>query len=189
MCSLIEWLNSNEGFAMCLLTFAYVVATIIIIVLNKKTITEMQQGRQEESRPYLMASFVKDPRDKCFFIRIKNYGKTGAIITRLNITPDLKLVESTGGKIDLAGSLFPPEYMLQIIVLEEWEKTCEKEYHIEISYDSLETSVRHFTDEYKLGLQYAHLQGYSNTKRQGYNKTENELANIADIMDSIRNKI
>lgn len=76
-----------------------------------------------------------------------------------------------------------------MIVLEEWEKTSENDYDIKISYDSLESTPRHFTEKYKLVVQYAHLQGYTNTSKSDLNKTENAIVNIANCLDSIRNKM
>lgn len=186
---MIDWLNSNQGFVMCLLTLIYVLATIVIVIMNKLSINEMQKSRLEDNRPYIMANLVKDPRDRCFYVRIKNYGKTGAVITEFNASPSLNLVKASGENIILNGCMFPPEHSIQMIVLEEWEKTSENDYNIEISYDSLESKSRHFTEKYKLVVQYAHLQGYTNSQSSNLNKTENAIVNIADCLDSIRNKI
>lgn len=186
---MIDWLNSNQGFVMCLLTLIYVLATVVIVIMNKLSINEMQKNRLEDSRPYIMANLVKDPRDRCFYVRIKNYGKTGAVISNITILPDLNLVKDSGEKIVLAGCMFPPDHMIQLIVLEEWEKTSENDYNVEISYDSLESKPRHFTEKYKLVVQYAHLQGYTDSNKSGLNKPENAIINIADCLDSIRNKM
>lgn len=186
---MIDWLNSNQGFVMCLLTLVYVLATIVIVIMNKLSINEMRKSRLEDNRPYIMANLVKDPRDRCFYVRIKNYGKTGAVITNFNISPELKLVEDSVGTAVLDGCMFPPEHLIQMIVLEEWEKTSENDYDIEISYDSLEEKPRHFTEKYKLVVQYAHLQGYTNKSNSSLDKPENAIVNIADCLDSIRNKI
>ena len=88
---MINWLNSNQGFVMCLLTLVYVLATVVIVIMNKMSINEMRKSRLEDNRPYIMANLVKDPRDRCFYVRIKNYGKTGAVITNFNIFPELNL--------------------------------------------------------------------------------------------------
>ena len=31
---MITWMNQNQGFIMCVLTFVYVVATVIIVIMN-----------------------------------------------------------------------------------------------------------------------------------------------------------
>lgn len=90
----IEWLNNNQGFTMTLLTLIYVLATIIIVYYNRKSIKEMQQSREEDSRPYIFAHLHKDPRDLCFYLRIKNHGKTIARIENISISPILKLVDN-----------------------------------------------------------------------------------------------
>ena len=54
MSTYIHWLNNNQGFVMCLLTFVYVVATIVIVYYNKKSIKEMIKTREEDNRPYVL---------------------------------------------------------------------------------------------------------------------------------------
>ena len=186
---MIEWLNSNQGFVMSVLTFVYVLATIVIVIINRFSINEMKKSRMEDSRPYLMANLVKDPRDLCFYLRIKNYGKTGAILKKLEVTPDLNLVKDSGEKISLEGCLFPPQHVIQFIVMEQWSVTCENDYTVVLSYDSLEEKERHFSEEYKLVTQYAHLQGYTDSKKSGANNIENAIISISNSLDSIRNKM
>lgn len=186
---MINWLNNNEGFVMCLLTLVYVLATIIIVVMNKISTSEMKKARKEDSRPYIMANLVKDPRDMCFYIRIKNYGKTGAIIDNLEISPDLKLIKESGENISLKGCMFPPQHVIQFIILEKWDETSKNDYCIKISYDSIEDKKRHFADEYKLVTQYAHMQGYTNKKKSGASDIDNALISISNSLDSIRNKL
>lgn len=84
---MIGWLNSNQGFVMSILTAVYVIATIVIVIYNRKSIKEMQRTREEESRPYVFAYLHKDPRDMCFYLRVKNFGKTGARINSFDISP------------------------------------------------------------------------------------------------------
>ena len=78
---LIETLNNNQGAVMVLLTSIYVVATIVIVMLNKRSIDEMKLSREEESRPYIFASLTFVPREtkQCYLV-LTNYGKTGARI-------------------------------------------------------------------------------------------------------------
>ena len=186
---MLEWFNSNEGFIMSILTFVYVVATIIIVIMNLLSIKEMKKSRMDDNRPYLMANIVKDPRDKVFYIRIKNYGKTGAIIDSFEVNPDLNLLKENNQKVDIKGCLFPPEYVVQFIVLEQWEKTCQNNYTVKLSYRSAERKPRLFSDEYKLVTQYAHLQGYTDSKKSNLNDVENAIVNISNCLDSIRNKL
>ena len=48
---MINWLNSNQGFVMCLLTLVYVLATVVIVIMNKLSINEMRKSRLEDNRP------------------------------------------------------------------------------------------------------------------------------------------
>ena len=186
---MIQWMNDNQGFVMCILTFVYVVATIVIVVMNKKSISEMKKTRKEESRPYIIANLVKDPRDKCFYLRIKNYGRSGAIINSFRVIPELNLVKQQGKGLSLNECLLAPSQAIQFIILEEWEKTCETEYSVTISYTTTGIPSDTYEETYTLITQYAHQMGYTNTKRTNQSDWENALSNIADNLDSIRNKI
>ena len=74
---------------MCLLTFVYVVATIVIVYYNKKSIKEMIKTREEDNRPYVFANLEKYPRDRFFTLKIKNYGKLSAKINKIEIEPKI----------------------------------------------------------------------------------------------------
>lgn len=183
---MVQWMNANQGFVMCVLTFVYVIATIIIVIMNKKSISEMEKTRKEESRPYIIANLVKDPRDRCFYLRIKNYGRSGAVIDDFSVTPELNMVKDDGKSLSLKKCLLAPSQSLQFIILEEWEVTCEKEYTVTISYTTAGTSPDAFEEAYILIAQYAHQMGYTNTKKNNLSHCDNALINIADSLDSIR---
>lgn len=186
---MITWMNQNQGFIMCVLTFVYVVATVIIVIMNRKSINEMETARLEESRPYIIANLVKDPRDRCFYLKIKNYGKTGAIINSFSVLPTLKLVRDSDKEIKLDGCMLAPNQSIQFIVLEEWEHTCKQNYEVIISYSSFEKEKRKFEEKYMLVTQYAHMMGYTDNKNSNLTESENALVNIVRQLDSIRNKM
>lgn len=72
-----------------------------------------------------------------FYLKIKNYGKTGAIINSFSVLPTLKLVRDGDKEIKLDGCMLAPNQSIQFIVLEEWEHTCKQNYEVIISYSSL----------------------------------------------------
>jgi hypothetical protein len=186
---MITWLNVNQGFVMCLLTFVYVLATIAIVVMNNMTIKEMKEARAAESRPYVFVSLHKDPRDVCFYLRVKNHGKTGAIINRLQITPTIKLVDIEEKSNFLERSILAPNQTLQFIVLEKWEETCEKDYNVEIEYTMVGDANSSFHEQYALVVQYAHQMGYTDRSNSNLSNSENSLKSIAEHLDSIRSKL
>lgn len=119
----INWLNANQGFVMSILTSVYVIATIIIVIYNRKTIHEMKNGREAENRPYIFAYLHKDPRDLCFYFRIKNFGKTGARIDNIMVSPNLKFAHNSQVKDFLNQVVLAPGQLLQFIVVEQKEET------------------------------------------------------------------
>lgn len=101
MNSIIDWINSNEGFVMAqltmsmvLLTFVYVATTIFIVrkmakasKLTEKTIKSAQEQENERRRPKVIFDFVVDRR--CIFAEIRNEGLTSAINVRFEVPADL----------------------------------------------------------------------------------------------------
>lgn len=72
---MIKWMNINQGFAMIMLTFIYVISTIVIVYYNHKSIKEMEKTRESESRPYIFVYLHKDPEIYVFIYVLKTMVK------------------------------------------------------------------------------------------------------------------
>lgn len=48
---IIEWLNTNQGMVMSVLTLVYVIATILILVANKRSVAEMKKHVKKKAGP------------------------------------------------------------------------------------------------------------------------------------------
>jgi hypothetical protein len=186
---MIEWLNQNQGFVMSLLTAVYVIATVVIVIYNRKSIKEMQRSREEESRPYVFAHLNKDSRDLDFYLRIKNYGKTGAIIEQIKINPSLKFIHNTEIETFLKNVVLAPNQTLQFIVLDQEEETMKDDYHVILRYISTGSKKIQYDESYTLVIPYAHQMGYTDSKTSNLSPEENALKNIAEHLDSIRMKL
>lgn len=141
---MIIWLNQNQGFAMTILTSVYVIATFAIVYMNRLTIKEMEKGREEESRPYLFANLERDSRDMCFYLKIKNHGKTGCRIENISIEPNMKFVHGIILNECLPSTVIAPGQMLRFIIVEKWELTYKNNYLIEISYSETSNSKNEY---------------------------------------------
>jgi len=93
---LMNWLNQNQGFVMAVLTFVYVVATIIIAVLSIKTTGLAQKNldtalelEKNRLRPYVIFNLSSSIRKKSTYASIKNYGLTAAYNIKVSIDPAL----------------------------------------------------------------------------------------------------
>ena len=174
---------------MSLLTLIYVIATVIIVLYNRKTIKEMKEGREAESRPYVFVHLDKDPRDLCFYLRVKNYGKSGAKLENVTITPNLNLYGTVLPATFLKNVILAPSQTLEFIVLEKKEETMKNDYTVNLQYVSVDNGKKIYQDEYTLTLQYAHQMGYTDNKQGNYSDEANALRNIANHLDSMRRKI
>ncbi|WMJ23708.1 hypothetical protein RBG61_03305 [Paludicola sp. MB14-C6] len=186
---MIDWLNDNQGFIMCLLTLVYVVATIVIVHYNRKSIKEMKTTREAESRPYVFAYLHKDPRDLNFYLHLKNYGKSGAKINSLTITPSLQLCENKNLSEYTQNIILAPSQKLYFILLEKSEETQKSDYHVCLNYSPIHDSSKKYQEDYDLIIQYADLMGYTEPQNSKLSPEGNALRNIASNLDSIRNKL
>ncbi len=74
---MIDWLNANSGFVMALLTLVYVVATIVLAGLQRKTLEEVKRDREEREKPNVQLQVRVTPSGLIMF-GIANYGTSPA---------------------------------------------------------------------------------------------------------------
>lgn len=81
---IITWLNNNQGFALSLLTLAYVICTAVIVrkmaSANSLTQQSLRQGvelERQRSRPYVMFDVESRPNQLVYAV-VKNTGLTAA---------------------------------------------------------------------------------------------------------------
>lgn len=185
---LISLVNTNQGFIMSILTLVYVIATIIIVYYNRKTIQEMQISREEETRPYLFIYLDKDPRDERFFLRIKNYGKIGAKIEKVTIDPPLKLLNNGDISDVMKEVIVAPNQTIELITLNSKSDIQKNKYTIDFVYLGI-MHERIYHETYTVLNGYTHFMGYTETSGSDLTPTENSLRNISGHLDTIRRKI
>lgn len=185
---MVAWLNQNQGFVMSLLTAVYVIATIVIVFYNHKSIKEMRESREAENRPYIFAYLHKDPRDTWLSFRIKNSGKTGAQIKEVIIEPSLKFYGISDSKSILKNVVMAPEQSLQFLLSDKAEEIIKTNYSFSITYSPIGVESKVYKGKYNAIIQYANLMGYSDHHTSGLSDEANALNNIAGYLDSIRNK-
>ena len=130
--------------------------------MNNMTIKEMKEARAAESHSYVFVSLHKDPRDVCFYLRVKNHGKTGAIINRLQIAPIIKLVDIEEKSNFLERIILAPNQTLRIYCFGKMGKKLVKRiitWKLNIQWSGMQISGFH--EQYGLCVvQYAHQMGY-----------------------------
>lgn len=87
--NLIEWLNNNEGASLAILTFVYTVATILILLANRKSVKEMERTREAEYRPYVVVYMDYQPNGAVQLI-VKNVGRKMAYSVRISTDKDIQ---------------------------------------------------------------------------------------------------
>jgi len=103
--SVIEWLNSNAGFVMTILTCVYVMATIWITVESRRTnrlqlkaIEQSASFERARNRPYVifaieteMQTYSEHSFELLYFTSVKNIGATSAFNLSISTTPELNV--------------------------------------------------------------------------------------------------
>jgi hypothetical protein len=91
---MIAWLNTNQGFVMALLTFVYVVATIVICAFNAKSAKaareqtkEIKRQFDEENRPYITVELILEKR-LFYFLKFSNHGRKIANNVKIELDQD-----------------------------------------------------------------------------------------------------
>lgn len=87
ICELLSRLNSNQGAIMAVLTAIYVAATILIVWTNYKVIREMRLGREQLTKPVLVASF-ESRRGGLMCLVLRNLGGSTASKLRIEFLSD-----------------------------------------------------------------------------------------------------
>jgi len=85
---IIRWLNNNQGFTMIILTFVYIITTILIFVANYFSVKELKRTREDQTRPYVIVYLDVFPSQIVQLI-IHNTGKTVAKNVRITSVPEL----------------------------------------------------------------------------------------------------
>jgi len=94
---MIQWLNANQGFVMAVLTGVYVVATIGIALMAKrsndlarKNLDTLTTLERERLKPAIMAEIYGEIPFFC--VRVVNQGQTTALDVRFDLTPKLRVL-------------------------------------------------------------------------------------------------
>ena len=112
MKELIEWLNYNEGFIMAILTFVYVIATILICIFNYKSASATKEQIKESNKQFIENNrahvipkiIVLEGEMIC--LCFQNIGKDIATNLIINVSEEwLKKLETTKTFPEVASSL------------------------------------------------------------------------------------
>ena len=84
---IIGALNNNSGSVSAILTFVYVVATILILLMNGQIVKEMRRARDQQLKANIVASFESRRKGLMCFV-LRNLGGSGVNGLSVEISPD-----------------------------------------------------------------------------------------------------
>lgn len=197
---IIDWMDTHQGMVMGVLTFVYVVATILILKANYNSVKEMKKSREEENRPYIIVYFESKSNGPVNLI-VKNIGKTLAKDTRIQIVPDLEYPDSYPlSKSNLLNKPIPdipPNYEYKAFVGMSWDLKNKLDvypvYTANVSYSRV-NQKNYYNEEYILdlnfqsGLLFLKERDINDIAKDIHDYTKNSKRQLKSI-DSSLNKI
>jgi hypothetical protein len=101
----IDWLNDNDGAVLALLTFVYVVTTVILVAITRagtrvaqKSLEASERFERERSRPYVIANLINRPLGTVQ-IRVENVGATAAYDIEIHTDPVIRILQGGQGVV------------------------------------------------------------------------------------------
>jgi hypothetical protein len=105
---LTDWLNRNQGAVMTVLTFVYVVATILLVWLSRKSLKTAIALEKNRLRPYVLFNISSSMATKTTYASIRNLGATAAYNIKVSIEPKLEHLHDTESPLIGRDILFLP---------------------------------------------------------------------------------
>jgi len=151
----IAFLDEHDGFFIALLTFVYVVFTILIFISNNRSVKEMKLAREEEYRPFIV-SYIQTKPNGITELIIENIGKTVAKNVEIEISPEFNFPKKSplSNSFVLNNSIpnMPPNYRLKFYVglISDFkiEGDSYQVYEVGIKYHSFDN--KHYKDNYTI---------------------------------------
>lgn len=91
---MIEWLNNNDGFVLAILTFVYVLATIILVgvslfqaKLTDRSIKRASEAERRRYRPHVLFDLFSE--NITIYASLKNTGASPAFNVALKVKPEI----------------------------------------------------------------------------------------------------
>lgn len=205
-CTIIEWLNENQGAVMAGLTVVYVTATIVIVWTSRSTVGKMEEANKltseftrqaeemekERTRPYVVLDLMV--RGQFFRASLKNYGLRPAYRVRCSIEPELIRIIGGGprGPISFVENevplLVPGRQILDLVgetsdFLKQHEETA---FRVTVTYaDSLGTE---FIEEYNFSVSH-YMHRWQIYEEGSIKKVEKHLQSIASELKSLKSNL
>ena len=199
---IIDWANSNEGFAFVLLTSIYVIATIIIVLvmlrsnsIQLRQITLLKDIEEERSRP-LVIFYLNFSKRNTHVVDavIRNIGESPAYDIKISILPEMRRFWNSGIKdlnpVEEGFQFLPPgEKIIDSLgMVSNFHKVYEGVvFKIKIEYRS--ASGKSYSSEHNLNYDYRTRIGPANVSKKDIgNILEKMEKSIGEIASKISNK-
>jgi len=206
----IKWLNENNGFIMALLTFVYVVATILICIFNYKSAKATKDQTKESYKQFIencrahIVPKIIELEGEMLCLSFHNIGKE--IATNVTIDVDenwLKKLEKTFTFPEVAESLRKiRKYKLFLTVdqqlcyglcipgngHDDFKILGQTPLIIDISYDSLDKNYKEHFEIPLDGYNYmVNISDYARLTKKQIQETKNINKELKNINNTLKN--
>lgn len=193
MNALFDYLNNNQGAMITILTFVYVIATLITVRvihksngISKQAIQHSMQVEKEKSRPYIIFDFVADA--EVVYAIIQNIGCTPACNVLVNIEDKIKEIRHDKRMTSLANRniafVAPGRIIKDFINVSHaiFSVNQDHTYNVEISYCN--TSNEKYCERIVVDLEHVRGLGYI-IEKDHLKDISREISNINSQITSI----
>jgi len=186
--SLVTWGNTNDGFALVVLTLVYVAATLWLALLARKQLDLASELEQSRTRPFVLFEVVAERG--LVYAQLSNTGQTPAYNVRITTSPAIRcLIRSGHGPLTFIEEGLPMLSPARTIraLLGSWSEV-EKAYPnlkftSTVTYETGPPRKRRYSDV--LFSDLAILSGILYTSRKGQHEIVGELEKIARSLHEI----
>lgn len=197
----VSWANSNEGFLLVVLTLLYTLATILIYRANRQAVEEMRLGRQEETRPYVIAGLEFDFELNVLEFVVRNEGRTAAYNIQIKTNPELPAFSPDRRPLSEANlfrkgiTMLSPGQSIRCFVATAPElygvgSAGLPAFTFHVSYQGKGTRKKYQEYEFTSTFDPEELRGFAHIVRKGLHSLVNEVAElkkeIADIQRALK---
>ncbi len=167
---MIAYLNQNQGFVLSVLTFVYVVATVVLVVIGTRqtnaayrSLEFARECEQRRNRPVILFDVRSD--FPFYHAEIKNIGASQAINVSVILDEACKsgLMEQTGF-LETGLSLVGPNCLFSVPIADEEELSAEKHNHCfsgQIHYADI--YGQSYSENFHIDLSYVLKMTYTET--------------------------
>ena len=172
------------------ITVLSMVITIISLITVIITLKQNSRMLEANERPYVVAYLVYDEYSTNFYLCVKNFGKSAALIHKIEINPDL-LIHKKHCSETFANTMLAPGQQVHFVLDINTKKSIiankEYSYAVKAQYTDCATQ-KQYSESYMLNFAYVQEVVSTRSTIGSHSHLENSLYNIEKSIQFMKNQ-